>query len=141
MIPKHELAWDERRFCFGVPVIDRQHKELVVLANAILEGTRTRQPADYMTKAIDELLHLVRLHFDAEESLMAQYSYPGHARHAKAHRRQLADLRHFLGNPEHTASTRLEISTAFLNDWIELHILSEDKEFARFLKDQRQVTF
>ncbi len=138
MANEYKIAWVQNRLGLGQPLIDEQHQRLIELANAVLEGMLTGKPPQDMAQAVGRLLQYARSHFEFEESLMSRYGFPDRKRHAADHRRQLDQLQGMLDGLDQSSPATLEYVAAFLHDWVELHIRSEDRELASYLKNRDQ---
>ena len=79
------LAWQEAYEC-GEPIIDAQHRELFMLANAAFDASFNRAAMrDELEDVIDKLLAHIAQHFDYEEKALEARHYDDLARHKAAH--------------------------------------------------------
>ena len=123
------LQW-KPEYELGDPLIDAQHKRIFTMANTSLGCTAS---ADIVA-AIMELYKYTRMHFDAEEGLMAARGYDAIAcaAHADMHNKITAKLVRFSsaigGSPLEEVSTGLH---ALITDWVLNHILTEDMNLPR----------
>ena len=79
-------------------------------------------------------ISLARMHFLAEEGLMAQMGYPGVQEHREVHAqliRQVQDIQGQLRRGEIALDGPL---LRFLEDWLICHFQAEDREFSRHLQ-------
>ena len=125
----------------GIAQIDREHLRLFeiidevegALSSADSQSDGTEQ---HLQHAIGELVDYTRTHFASEEGLMLAANYPKLIAHRELHvdlLRQADDMsmRVELGDE----SAILDLSR-FLADWLVNHILSADREFARFVLEK-----
>lgn len=118
------------RFNFGVPAMDRTHRELFDLLNRMAEASDAAFAYLY-----PDLVNHTRAHFANEEVLMRQSAFPGSAAHTAEHQAMLAELeshRHCeRGEP-------LRRARAFITErvpgWCESHLTGFDRALAEHLK-------
>jgi hemerythrin len=114
----------------GVPTMDAQHQRLVALINDLHEAMKSRQAKDELKRVLAGLADYTRTHFVAEEALLDRAGYAGLATQRRSHdaiTKKLDELR-----AKHEAGT-LFVSTetmTFLEDWLQTHILREDRAYA-----------
>jgi hemerythrin len=133
------VAWDDR-YSVGIPLIDKQHRELISLTNelyeACLEGTAAAGAS--FREAVRGTVDYVKYHFAAEEKLLEQAKYPGFAAHKKEHEsfimKVLEDVRNFTEGKKFVPN----IFVRYLKDWILAHIAVEDKKYAEYILDLRK---
>jgi hemerythrin len=127
------LPWTDD-FVLGHEQLDREHRALCELINRFADALD--EPAGWEASAAiaTELVHEARRHFDAEEALMRQASYPELARHHEQHTELLAHLEsvierlageHYLARPYQAVN--------FIGDWFSLHVAHSDRAFVDFL--------
>ena len=125
----------------GIEIIDRQHRELAVMLNKIVElylnndgQTDSELRSNQLHEQLNIFYEMVRKHFNDEEALMLKANYPGHSEHAHDHLMLCAELKHYIRNIEEELN-HINISTLnSLKSWFISHIISSDKEFADFLQ-------
>ncbi|MGD9537052.1 MAG: bacteriohemerythrin [Alphaproteobacteria bacterium] len=71
-------------FEIGVPEIDRDHREMVALTNAIRDALMAEQ-YELSSRLIAELLAAAKAHFEREEALLAHHGFPRLQRHVRYH--------------------------------------------------------
>lgn len=126
-----QFLWRDE-YAVNHPLVDQQHQRLFDIVNTLpdnLDVPRIRQ-------IIGFLFQHARDHFQVEEGVMAQHGYPGLADHRKLHE----DLVTQLTRISETATRDEEAYLAFkkfLTDWIIDHILTQDKDFFRFVHDHQ----
>ena len=117
----------------GVAEIDRQHAELINMANRLHHAIDNAESHAVQSSLLDHLISFAQFHFASEEALMDRYDDPG----AQAHKRQHAQLiaqvlffRHALSNSD----SQLILSA--LRPWLIRHIKSYDRALGIFLQAQ-----
>ncbi|MFY9844523.1 MAG: bacteriohemerythrin [Terriglobales bacterium] len=129
------FRWTEK-YSVNIAALDNHHKRFFTnineLNDALASGTGGSVTGRILQKLIDHALH----HFAAEETLMAEYGFPGTAAHRTEHDRFTQAVAKFLadhraGKPGVPVSLML-----FLQNWLKEHILITDKAYSAFLNDR-----
>lgn len=131
---KHQLAWDNKCHSIGISVIDDQHCEIMRLVNHIAEMTVQGCQSRNLAGLFDDLLAFSREHFMVEEQFMREYGFldsENHIMEHAAHIERMSNLIEACRASPHPRKAAL--LSAFLIDWVEQHILQEDRELGRFL--------
>ncbi len=112
----------------GISVIDDQHQEIFALVGS-LETIASGGDRQIIGKHIDHILSLTLSHFEFEEELMAQASYPFLKAHKRLHdhfmRRFIAYTQRFDSGEDVT-----EELVPFLSNWLQNHFRQEDKDYS-----------
>ena len=129
------VTWDER-YMVGIPLIDEQHKELVLLTNQLYRACFNGNEATVFPETMSRMVEYVRFHFGAELELLKRINYPDYSTHKNQHDTLVLKIleavqeykpgRKFV--PNHFART--------LKDWIFSHIAIYDKIYAAYVADQ-----
>jgi len=121
------LTWQEAYEC-GDPVIDREHRELFDLANALID-VAFGSDAQAMAPALDRLLVHIREHFAHEEEILARHHYVRLAAHRRAH----AGLLQRAGELQAAIAAGRASSGAVVEflagDVVARHLFSVDRDF------------
>jgi hemerythrin len=117
-----------------VDEIDEQHKKLVSLVNAMAEAMRAGKGKTVVGKVLKELVEYTAYHFETEERFFREHEYPEYDAHRKMHQdltQRAKELRRTfdLGKPLVTAQVM-----QFLSDWLNKHIVEEDRKFGRYME-------
>lgn len=122
----------------GNEQIDKEHGELIRILNEFIMISSTGQEKQTM-ETLQFLVNYVKTHFSHEESLQRQSKYPKYEKHAKIHRH----LEEAVLNAQKEFESKgfsYQLSAMVivrLGGCIMAHILSEDKEFAKYLVDNQ----
>ncbi|MEZ5788769.1 MAG: bacteriohemerythrin [Xanthobacteraceae bacterium] len=131
------LVWQEAYEC-GQPRIDRQHRELFELSNALLDASVTAGSALSAIEApLDNLLTHIARHFADEEDLLQQHRYDDFGRHQCAHRhllRRAGELKTGVATGETTLGNLVEF---LANSVVAQHIFKADREFFPLFRKER----
>jgi hemerythrin len=136
MSSKHFAEWSDE-LSVGIEEIDAQHKILVELVNRLYEETIIHKAdLSVLDDILHELVEYTIIHFAVEESLFRIFDYPGteiHTRHHNELKLQVLELQQKVRSGEETINTKLLL---FLKNWLQHHILEEDKLYGPFLLQQ-----
>ncbi|MCK6487645.1 MAG: hemerythrin family protein [Planctomycetes bacterium] len=125
------IVWEDR-FLINDPEIDRQHQELIKLANVVLELKSIDK--DSLSMVFKGLTKYTRFHFAREEEYMQQLGFPALASHRVLHRTIVVEMDRLL----HESTTITELQERLRNllyGWVLDHIASQDAAIARFAVD------
>jgi len=134
------FVWEDR-FDTGVADIDDQHHVLVNTLNEANLTLRHEASTQAVDRLLQDLLAYALYHFETEESLMQVHDYarlePAAAeQHIQEHRRfaeRVVSLRNTLDS---TGDVDRDALLAFLNAWLQQHILRVDQRLATFLRER-----
>lgn len=122
-----QLIW-KSTFSIGIDEIDDQHKTLFMYLNKSMAGVTNTDDI------FDNLKAYAGLHFSGEEKLMRKIGYPGLEGHQQQHRlfvERVEELEKAVIGGEKQAVSLL---VSFLRDWFLEHILTEDKNYANYMR-------
>jgi len=134
------LAWNDS-FSVKITEIDNQHKTLVVMINRLHMAIRTAEAEDIVPKILEELLEYVKIHFETEERYLKLAHYPDFDEHKKTHARlakRVNDMYNNLTDSEILFEDMIELYL-FLQEWLNSHLLFDDKLYIPFLKEFHDV--
>ncbi len=129
------MTWTDK-FAVNIAEVDTQHKKLLSLINELFDAMKVGKGRDVVGQVLKELIDYTVYHFGTEEKLFKQYAYPDYFVHKKEHddltKKAVALKAEFdSGKPAIT----IEVMN-FLKDWLNIHILQEDKKFGPFLNSK-----
>ncbi|GBE30005.1 bacteriohemerythrin [bacterium BMS3Bbin04] len=131
------LKW-KSSYDIGVPIIDRQHKQLFALIDELQREMTYGDARQMIPDVFARLANYTRYHFSTEELVMKKYGYSEIKEHKAKHqyfKQELANLvvRHQNGNMMVSVDTYKT-----LRDWIIKHVTSAearaDQHFAEYIK-------
>ena len=129
------IHW-ESRFETGQPLIDAEHRLLVMLFRKLDVAIKTHQSEAILSRTVLEVRRFVEFHFVSEENLMRETGYPDVESHRSLHAEMLIQLTAMTA--ELTAHREFpEDLLTFLNDWLIAHIAGHDQDVARHLRQSR----
>jgi hemerythrin len=127
------IEWNDD-IALGHAEIDKQHKQLFLLAEAVvgtLMNSAGRQPG---APELQALTDFAQEHFAFEEGLMRSVAYPEADRHGKNHALLMTELSSYCLSVQDGHHTKPAGLTAFLWNWIARHITSEDRDLVVWVR-------
>lgn len=91
------VPWSESNK-LGIPVIDKQHRELYEMLNELNQAMAMGYGADVAANVMDRLVPFISEHFKAVENILQQRRSPAYRRCCAQHAEQLSMLQSFLAN-------------------------------------------
>lgn len=122
------IVWDET-FSVKVPEIDQQHRRWIEITNnlheILIEGKGLRGTTQ---KTLNDMIEYVRFHFSFEEEYMQKIGYSRFAAHKILHDEFMEKIVK-LRKDEMAGLMVLNTEVMkVLKDWLQNHILTEDKK-------------
>jgi hemerythrin len=131
------VKWSDS-FKIGEVEIDNEHWELFALINDLSDKHTIGVSPASISVTLIALVNYIEAHFDHEERLMEESSYPDIQAHKQAHKALDLQVREFqsvfMTNPY---SFDYDALFEFLTNWLKSHILKVDMKFAEFYKPQK----
>jgi hemerythrin-like metal-binding protein len=122
------FQWDEK-YSVGIQSIDNQHHEIIASLANLLDAMKQGRANEITSKTILDLEMYAKLHFHKEEFFFNRFNYPEKEKHIAEHQffvQKITRLRTDLNSGKITLAFEL---LSFMKDWIEHHILVEDKKY------------
>jgi len=126
-------AWDS-----GDPMIDRQHRRLLDIANEIVSLSLTGTQREQALGLLEELLREIREHFDYEESVLEHVHYSGIDEHRRLHRLLLNRALELRGSVLRGESQTIAVFVFVLDVIVVGHIQDEDTGYFDELRDGKK---
>jgi len=128
------IEWSDK-FSVGLNLIDEQHKRLIDIINVMIENSHSEFDKEIISKTLHELVEYAIYHFNDEEKLMMENSYPDYEDHKEMHDEfKIKIVSYHSGNVniENIGTTILE----YLRSWLIGHILQEDMKYKIFFDEK-----
>jgi hemerythrin-like metal-binding protein len=113
--------------------MDADHKQLVRLINELYSAMWLDQAHTVIQTCLDSLKQYVRYHFQAEEELMAQASYPGLKAHQAVHGTFIDTVADMEKRWQEGDSEVSEQMMDLLQGWLVDHIMKVDMQYTEYL--------
>ena len=134
---------DPSKYMTGIPLIDKQHKQYIVLVNELVVNNRKGD----ISKAkfinyVNEIVAYALEHFDAEEFLMRSAEYPLYEEHLAKHdafRNKTDEFLEEIDRKQIDVNKYVKILCTWLIDWFKTQVLDDDIKLAKFIKENNIV--
>lgn len=133
------FEWNDT-YIIGVQQFDEHHQHLVALLNTSFDAFERNAPPRELETIIDQLIRYATYHFEAEESWLAQQTYPELIEHTGEHASFTAKMASFQLDLMAGNATLNHDLFSFLSDWLVTHILESDARYGRFIAEKDQLT-
>jgi hemerythrin len=128
------VDWKDR-YSIGIPLIDEQHKKLLVMTNKLFLACNysTDSGKAQFKQTVHDAVAYIKFHFATEEKIMELTAYPGLAAHKKEH----TDFVHTVFDDVKAFEQGKPLVpnqfVRFLKDWVLSHIAITDGKMGNFL--------
>ena len=128
------MAWTAA-MSVGVPELDEDHRVLIGIINQLAENADAEDPAAILRQSLYALLRYAEFHFAREEKVMTACDFPGFSHHKQEHRAFTAHMQRLAKTLDEGEAPPAEVVDQdlldYLKDWLNHHILIEDKSYRR----------
>lgn len=130
----NNLVWTDAHE-LGHAEIDGQHKQMFMLAGAVVESlvTHTSNKVRVGAVQLQTLFEFTEEHFAFEDGLMRSARYPGAEWHEKYHASLLHELKTYCRKVQRGQFINAVGLVSFFSAWLNLHIDSVDRELVVWL--------
>lgn len=125
----YRIMWDDS-LSIGNEYIDEQHKLLIELIKNIPESMTSYDP-DILCGALE----YAATHFSDEEAFMEEVGYPGLEEQKHLHKKLTRVLKNY-ERSYRTGKADLYSFKQFMFQWIQNHMMDEDRKIGGFLREQ-----
>lgn len=129
------MTWRES-FAFGIPQIDRQHKELCDQIDKLQEASLQGKGATEVMHILQFLENYTVKHFTDEEKFMQQIKYPQFQQHKAKHAEFVAKVTK-MKKEATEKGINLTVVIALnqmISTWVVDHIKTSDSEYTKYYK-------
>lgn len=123
----------------GIPEIDNDHKQFILLINALNRSIAERMGPVEIEKRLQLIVEDTQRHFESEERCLREWQYPDAGGHARTHANILQSLQKIMesfmpfGLEAEWTDAALAIKEILIS-----HILTEDMKYAHYLQGRKQ---
>lgn len=124
----------------GNDMIDAQHKELIGKIDDLLTFCEESKEKVKAIKMLGYLAEYTEFHFEAEEKLQAEVSYPAIEDHKKKHaefKKSIEELHDMLEEEEGPTEDFVFAVRKNVVNWLFEHIQKMDQELAVYVRDHK----
>ena len=129
------LKWSNK-YAVNMIEIDEQHKKLINLINQMYDAMHIGKGKDIVGAVIADLVNYTVYHFDTEELLLQQYGYPHYKEHKELHDTLSKKARNLQETFDHGKRPTTIDVMLLLTNWLNAHILVEDKKYEPYLRSK-----
>jgi len=122
------LEW-RREWESGSRLVDDQHRQLLELANGLMDLSLANQPPPLVARQLDELVDHVARHFADEEGVLAEAAYPELPEHSSLHRGLLDEARLLRRHFDQGLADAASFFQFLVSQVVLGHILTADTRF------------
>ncbi len=130
---------DPSKYLTGIPLIDKQHKQLILLINKlVVNNHKGNMNKTELSDSFDEIIAYALEHFDAEEFLMRSAKYPLYEEHLAKHdifRDKMDEFLEEISVEAIDVDRYVKILCKWLIDWFKMQVLDDDIKLAKFIKE------
>jgi len=116
--------------------IDTQHKELIRIANGLINAVNLNRGPRTLSNVISKLREYTVFHFSCEEALMEELAYPKRGEHEQEHAKLKVQVKDYQNRFFHSETVTGDDVLKFMKGWLLNHILEHDWDFAVFAKEK-----
>lgn len=130
------IEWDPG-FSVGVAIFDDEHKKLIAIINRLYEIVQNGGRQDDLSRIVDHLVEYTIMHFRHEEMYFDDWAYPLAERHTESHASFQNKVHAYRKDIAEKDQQRLaEVMLIYLRDWLQQHILVEDRAYGDYLHNR-----
>ena len=126
------MKW-EPAFNLGIPEIDKQHKKIIDLINALNKAFIENVTNEKIGGILDEMKEYANQHFKTEEDLFRKSRFPLMREHIEQHEYFVKKVENFRSNFNQGQPITFRLMK-FLRNWWTNHILDSDREYVEIIK-------
>lgn len=112
---------------------DQEHRTFLAALNALYENLHVPERELKLGQMLDELQKYADDHFQKEEAFLEDLGYADLQKQKDQHRFFRSELGYLCQFHQQAAISELRSILQFLRDWFLSHILTSDKEYARWV--------
>jgi len=127
------VEWDDD-FSVGVPLMDEQHKKLILMINDLFQRSVSGSTSSNLTfaMAVKDAAEYTKIHFQIEEEYLEKAAYPGLPEQKKQHETFMTEVLNTFEKYKKGEAMPLDL-VRFLKKWLLNHIAVMDKQYTAYL--------
>ncbi|MFN7958175.1 MAG: bacteriohemerythrin [Holophagaceae bacterium] len=127
------LVWTREEHSVGVERFDQEHERLVARMNQVHTALLKKQDRSLALEHLESLIQETKAHFEHEEGVMRNVSYPDLEAHAAEHAALTQAATALLQKVQSGSLSALAIPE-FLKAWLVPHLQTVDRKYAACLR-------
>lgn len=120
-------------YSVNIREIDCQHKKIIEMLNTLYFAFMSKEPMQKVGSILKQLEDYSYLHFGTEEKYFNQFMYEHALEHIREHENFKEKVEKFKLEFENNNAVLSFSIINFLREWLNTHILIEDKKYSQFL--------
>ena len=120
-------------FSVSVPELDADHRQLFRIVNEFFQLCEEGHGNEQVFHVLNRLVEYAEQHFAREERLMERTRFPAYHQHRLEHERLLQEVFRIHGSWEEGREEVDAEVMAFLQTWLQKHIMEFDKSYQSHL--------
>jgi hemerythrin len=129
------IHW-KNEFSVGVTEMDNQHKKLLAMINRLIEEQHSLTDPKTIAELLTGMTDDARVHFRAEEYLMAEYGYDRKNEQEIQHQAFIDKTISFYSATDIGPNILSTALLDYLGTWLVGHILKEDMRYKEFFRSK-----
>jgi hemerythrin-like metal-binding protein len=114
----------------NVPELDRHHKELIEMINALHDAVQAAEPPPQLRELVDRFRKYADYHFRAEERYMRRRKHTGYEAHKRQHQEFALSMETWYERVSQGDARAAQEALAFLKDWFLDHVQTVDQAYS-----------
>ncbi|XPV76613.1 MAG: diguanylate cyclase [Desulfovibrio sp.] len=132
------LHWRDQ-YRSGHPVIDQQHRKLLLAANDVVDGVLVGANRYSVSLKLHVLFDVVEHHFSCEEDILKKSLYPGFMEHAEEHDIFKNELKNYIKNYEDGIIDPYVLLRFICQKLVIEHLAGKDSEYYESLENVEEI--
>ena len=132
---KEKNAKKDSFFITGIPGIDNQHDELIIMCKALQNRIEDKKTSpEFIDLSIQDIMGRFRSHYATEENLMEMIGFPAAQEHKAEHKKIFGKLAKKLKAHQENEKTDLSRFVSSFREEISEHIAVSDRKYAQHIE-------
>jgi hemerythrin-like metal-binding protein len=127
------FAWIRGEHSVGITVFDQEHERLTAMMSQVHTALLKKQDRSLTLNHLELLIKETKVHFEHEEGVMRNVSYPDLEAHAAEHAALIREAMALFQKVQSGNLSALAIPT-FLKAWLIPHMQTVDRKYAACLR-------
>lgn len=130
---KHGLLEWREEFSVGVPAVDFEHQEMILLINELYENLLNNADKYTIGDFLGEVYAKIASHFALEEKIMRDRRYDRYNEHKQDHERLLDEISEIIDDFDEGNLFNSDRLAERLDEWFLVHFRTKDADLHKYL--------